>query len=147
MNRFKFLLFCVVCALHVAAQDYTAQQKSMISSISTNLTKQGYQCSVVKNGLKLLSENVSYYIEVSAEDQSMMFVSMCRYVEYGSLVRRESVNKAKSDADKAFGVKVQMMDKEVALCSEMYITKTEEFCDVLPVLLKQMKVAYKMITE
>lgn len=138
------LVFVAICA---NAQSYTSQQKQLISQISSYLSGQGYSTEEQKDGLKFKNEGTNYFVEVSKEDKSPMYLRLCRYVKYSESIKEYVVVKQLNSYNAKLGVKVCSTENGLVISAEMYVTSATEFTDVFATLLNQMKATYKQITN
>ena len=79
----KFLCLAITCFLSLScfSQDYNSAQESLRSQIKTYLTNKGFNPEKQSDGLKIKSEGVTYYVEISSEDVSPMYIRLARYVK------------------------------------------------------------------
>ncbi len=138
------LVFVAICA---SAQSYNTQQKQLISQIYSYLSSQGYPSEEQKDGLKFKNEGTTYFIEVSKEDRSPMYLRLCRYVKYSESIKQDVVVKQLNSYNAKLGVKVCNTENGLVISAEMYLTSATEFTDVFATLLNQMKATYKQITN
>lgn len=138
------LFFVSIC---VSAHTFNTKQKQLISQISNYLSSQGYSSEEQKDGLKFKNEGTNYFIEVSKEDKSPMFLRLCRYVKYSESIKQDVVVKQLNSYNAKLGIKVCSSEKGLVISAEMYVTSATEFTDVFATLLSQMKATYKQITN
>lgn len=147
MNKFLLSIAFVFAAANINAQSFNTQQKQLVSQISSYLSGQGYSADKQNNGVNFKDEGVNYYIEVSKEDKSPMFLRLCRYVEYSETIKEEVVVKNLNEYNAKLGIKVYCMDGGLVISSEMYVASSSEFTGVFPTLLNQMKAMYEQINN
>ena len=138
------LVFVAICA---SAQSYNTQQKQLISQLYSYLSSQGYSSEEQKDGLKFKNEGTNYYVEVSKDDKSPMYLRLCRYVKYSESIKQDVVAKQLNSYNAKLGVKVCSTENGLVISAEMYLTSATEFTDVFATLLNQMKATYKQITN
>lgn len=148
MSRFFLsLLLSLVSSLCMYAQSYNASQENMRNQIVNYLAKQGYTAEKQDDGLKFKNEGTNYYIEISKEDVSPMYLRLCRYVKYSDSLKQETVIKQLKSYNTKLGVKVCCTDNGIVISTEMFVASSTDFTDVFPTLLSQIKATYKTINE
>ena len=140
-------LALIFFAISTSAQSYNTQQRQLISQISSYLSGQGYSSEEQKDGLKFKNEGTNYYVEVSKDDKSPMYLRLCRYVKYSESIKQDVVAKQLNSYNAKLGVKVCSTENGLVISAEMYVTSATEFTDVFATLLSQMKATYKQITN
>ncbi len=147
MKKLLLSLALVIVTIGTSAQSYNTQQKQLISQISSYLSGQGYSSEEQKDGLKFKNEGTNYYVEVSKDDKSPMYLRLCRYVKYSESIKQDVVAKQLNSYNAKLGVKVCSTENGLVISAEMYVTSATEFTDVFATLLSQMKATYKQITN
>lgn len=147
MKKLLLSLALIFFATSTSAQSYNTQQKQLISQISSYLSGQGYSSEEQKDGLKFKNEGTNYYVEVSKDDKSPMYLRLCRYVKYSESIKQDVVAKQLNSYNAKLGVKVCSTENGLVISAEMYVTSATEFTDVFATLLSQMKATYKQITN
>lgn len=147
MKKVLLSLVLVIVTIGTSAQSYNTQQKQLISQISSYLSGQGYSSEEQKDGLKFKNEGTNYYVEVSKDDKSPMYLRLCRYVKYSESIKQDVVAKQLNSYNAKLGVKVCSTENGLVVSAEMYVTSATEFTDVFATLLSQMKATYKQITN
>lgn len=147
MRKLLSLAVCFFLTINIFAQTYSTEQKRLISDISSYLSKEGYSPEEQKDGLKFRSEGTNYYVEVSSEDKSPMFLRLCRYVRFSDEIKPEKAVNELNSYNAKLAVKVSSTDNGLVLASEMFVRKQSDFTDVFPTLLMLIKATYQQITE
>lgn len=147
MKKFILFLFATLFTCSIYAQNYNSAQENMRSQIVNYLAKQGYTAEIQDDGLKFKNEGTNYYIEISKEDVSPMYLRLCRYVKYSESLKQETIIKQLKSYNTKLGVKVCCTDNGIVISSEMFVASSTDFTDVFPTLLSQIKAAYKTINE
>lgn len=147
MKKFILFLFAALLTCSVYAQNYNAAQENMRNQIVNYLAKQGYTAEKQDDGLKFKNEGTNYYIEISKEDVSPMYLRLCRYVKYSDSLKQETVIKQLRSYNTKLGVKVCCTDNGIVISTEMFVASSTDFTDVFPTLLSQIKATYKTINE
>lgn len=147
MKKNCLLLVLILMSIGMSAQNYSTQQKKLISQISSYLSTEGYLAESQKDGLKFKHEGVNYYVEVSEEDQSPMFVRLCRYVKYSETIKQEDVVKKLNTYNAKLGIKVSCQENSLSIAAEMFVSSSSDLTDVFPTLLQQIKATYSQITD
>ena len=147
MKKLLLSLALIFFAISTSAQSYNTQQRQLISQISSYLSGQGYSSEEQKDGLKFKNEGTNYYVEVSKDDKSPMYLRLCRYVKYSESIKQDVVVKQLNSYNAKLGVKVCSTENGLVISAEMYLTSATEFTDVFATLLNQMKATYKQITN
>lgn len=147
MKKLLLSLALFLVSISVSAQSYSTQQKQLISQISSYLSGKGYSAEEQKDGLKFKNEGTNYFIEVSKEDKSPMYLRLCRYVKYSESIKQDVVAKQLNSYNAKLGVKVCSTENGLVISAEMFVTSATEFTDVFATLLNQMKATYKQITN
>lgn len=147
MKKTLLSLLFLLGVASIYAQEYNYLQRQLVSDISSHLSTLGYTPEKQRDGLKFKNEGTTYYIEVSQEDTSPMYLRLCRYVKYSESLAQEKVLRDLNSYNKKLGVKVCGTETGVVISAEMYLTSSSMFTDVLPTLLSQIKVTYKQIIE
>ncbi len=147
MKKLLMSLALIFFAISTSAQSYNTQQRQLISQISSYLSGQGYSSEEQKDGLKFKNEGTNYYVEVSKDDKSPMYLRLCRYVKYSESIKQDVVAKQLNSYNAKLGVKVCSTENGLVISAEMYVTSATEFTDVFATLLSQMKATYKQITN
>lgn len=147
MKKLLLSLALFLVSIGVSAQSYSTQQKQLISQISSYLSGKGYSAEEQKDGLKFKNEGTNYFIEVSKEDKSPMYLRLCRYVKYSESIKQDVVAKQLNSYNAKLGVKVCSTENGLVISAEMFVTSATEFTDVFATLLNQMKATYKQITN
>lgn len=145
MKKILFSIALVFVATIIHAQDYNTKQKQLVVQISNYLSGQGYSSEEQKDGLKFKNEGTNYYIEISKEDKSPMYLRLCRYVKYSDTIKPETVAKQLNSYNAKLGIKVCSTENGLVISAEMYVTSAADFTDVFTTLLSQMKATYKQI--
>ena len=80
----KFLCVAMICFLSLScfSQDYNSTQENLRSQIKSYLINKGFDPENQSDGLKIMSEGVAYYVEISTDDISPMYIRLARYVKY-----------------------------------------------------------------
>ena len=147
MKKIIISLMLLFAVTSINAQSYNTQQKQLISQISNYLSEQGYSAEEQKDGLKFKNEGTNYFVEVSKEDKSPMYLRLCRYVKYSDTIKPETVAKQLNSYNAKLGIKVCSTENGLVISAEMYVTSAAEFTDVFATLLSQMKETYKQINS
>lgn len=147
MKKLLLSLALFLVSIFVSAQSYNTQQKQLISQISSYLSGKGYSAEEQKDGLKFKNEGTNYFVEVSKDDKSPMYLRLCRYVKYSESIKQDVVAKQLNSYNAKLGVKVCSTENGLVISAEMYVTSATEFTDVFATLLNQMKATYKQITN
>lgn len=147
MKRFAFFLMLTLFSCNFYAQSYNSTQENMRNQIVNYLAKQGYTAEKQDDGLKFKNEGTNYYIEISKEDVSPMYLRLCRYVKYSDSLKQETVIKQLKSYNTKLGVKVCCTDNGIVISTEMFVASSSDFTDVFPTLLSQIKATYKTINE
>ena len=145
MKRTFLSLVLIAVFASMSAQDYSTQQKQLITQISSYLSKEGYLAESQKDGLKFKHEGINYYVEVSEDDRSPMFVRLCRYVKYSDKIKQEEVVKHLNSYNAKLGIKVGCSDNSLHIAAEMFVSSASDFTEVFPTLLRQIKATYNQI--
>lgn len=147
MKKFILFLFAALLTCSMYAQNYNSAQENMRTQIVNYLAKQGYTAEKQDDGLKFKNEGANYYIEISKEDVSPMYLRLCRYVKYSDSLKQETVMKQLKSYNTILGVKVCCTDNSIVISTEMFVASSTDFTDVFPTLLSQIKATYKTINE
>lgn len=147
MKKFILFLFAALLTCSMYAQNYNSAQENMRTQIVNYLAKQGYTAEKQDDGLKFKNEGTNYYIEISKEDVSPMYLRLCRYVKYSNSLKQETVIKQLKSYNTKLGVKVCCTDNGIVISAEMFVVLSTDFTDVFPTLLSQIKATYKTINE
>ncbi len=147
MKKILFLFAFTWLTISMYAQTYNAEQKRLIADISSYLSKEGYSPEEQKDGLRFRSEGTNYYVEVSSEDKSPMFLRLCRYVRFSDEIKQEDALKELNSYNMKLAVKVSSTDNGLILASEMFVRRHTDFTDVFPTLLSLIKATYQQISE
>ena len=147
MRKVLLFLFATMFAGSMYAQSYNASQENMRNQIVNYLAKQGYTAEKRDDGLKFKNEGTNYYIEISKEDVSPMYLRLCRYIKYSDSLKQETVIKQLKSYNTKLGVKVCCTDNGIVISAEMFVASSTDFTDVFPILLSQIKATYKTINE
>ena len=145
MKRIILSFALIFVITNISAQSYNTQQKQLISQISNYLSGQGYSAETQKDGLKFKNEGTNYFVEVSQDDKSPMYLRLCRYVKFSETIKQDVVAKQLNSYNAKLGVKVCSTENGLVISAEMYVTSATEFTDVFTTLLNQMKATYKQI--
>lgn len=147
MKKFILFLFAALLTCSMYAQNYNSAQENMRNQIVNYLAKQGYTAEKQDDGLNFKNEGTNYYIEISKEDVSPMYLRLCRYVKYSDSLKQETVIKQLKSYNTKLGVKVCCTDNGIVISTEMFVASSTDFTDVFPTLLSQIKATYKTINE
>lgn len=147
MRKLILFLYAAFFTCSMYAQSYNASQENMRNQIVNYLTQQGYTAEKQDDGLKFKNEGTNYYIEISKEDVSPMYLRLCRYVKYSDSLKQETVIKQLKSYNTKLGVKVCCTDNGIVISTEMFVASSTDFTDVFPTLLSQIKATYKTINE
>ncbi|WP_285822005.1 hypothetical protein [Xylanibacter muris] len=147
MKKFILFLFAALLTCSMYAQNYNSAQENMRNQIVNYLAKQGYTAEKQDDGLKFKNEGTNYYIEISKEDVSPMYLRLCRYVKYSDSLKQETVIKQLKSYNTKLGVKVCCTDNGIVISTEMFVASSTDFTDIFPILLSQIKATYKTINE
>jgi hypothetical protein len=147
MKKILLSIALVFMTTIICAQTYNTQQKQLISEVQGYLSGQGYSAEEQEDGLKFKNEGINYFVEVSKEDQSPMFLRLCRYVKYSDTIKQEVVTKQLNTYNAKLGIKVSIAENGLVISTEMYVKKASDFTNVFPTLLSQIKATYKQITD
>ena len=147
MKRFAFFVMLTLFSCNFYAQSYNSTHENMRNQIVNYLAKQGYTAEKQDDGLKFKNEGTNYYIEISKEDVSPMYLRLCRYVKYSDSLKQETVIKQLKSYNTKLGVKVCCTDNGIVISTEMFVASSTDFTDVFPTLLSQIKATYKTINE
>ena len=141
------MVAAVLLTANVYAQNYTAQQKRVLSEISSYVSKAGYSVEEKENGLKFKDDGAVYYVEMSQEDTNPLFVRICRYVPFKSTLKKEVVKENIVDLNSTYGIKTIIRDNEVLLASDMFLTKASQLTNVFHTIMKEFSYVYEELTE
>lgn len=141
------ILLLGIFSLGVNAQDYTSSQLDLIKSVQEFLDTEGYHPERQDDGLKFTKNGASYYVEVSKEDTSPMYLRLRRYVRYSDKLSKESIGKNINDYNVKYGVKALCRENAVVLSLEMYLSDASQFIGIFDKCMYQLMSAYRNLTE
>lgn len=147
MKKIFFSLMLLLCSAAIDAQTYTASQEQLRSEISSYLSRRGLNPQKQSDGLKFVSENSTFYIEIDPAERKPMFVRLCRYVKWDDTLTPSKLKSNIEDYSVVRAIKVSCHEKYARFSVELFLTDSEEFTDVFDDLLYQVKYACKKINE
>lgn len=145
----KFLCLAITCFLSLScfSQDYNSAQESLRNQIKTYLTNKGFNPENQSDGLKIKSEGVTYYVEISSEDVSPMYIRLARYVKYSDDLTHKKLYANINQYNVKFCAKVTPLKNSILISAEMYLNQASEFYVAFDTLLEQVKSATETLKD
>lgn len=147
MRRVLFLAIACFLSLSCFSQGYTPAQESVRSQIKTYLMDKGYSPENQSDGLKIKSNGVTYYVELSVSDTSPMYIRLARYIKYTDDLTHTKVYTNINQYNGKYCAKVSPQRNLIVISAEMYFNQASEFNAAFETLLEQVKSAYEIIDE
>ena len=145
----KFLCVAMICFLSLScfSQDYNSTQENLRSQIKSYLINKGFDPENQSDGLKIMSEGVAYYVEISTDDISPMYVRLARYVKYSDDLTHKKLYANINQYNVKFCAKVTPLKNSILISAEMYLNQASEFNAAFDTLLEQVKSATQTLKD
>ena len=145
----KFLCVAMICFLSLScfSQDYNSTQENLRSQIKSYLINKGFDPENQSDGLKIMSEGVAYYVEISSGDVSPMYVRLARYVKYSDDLTHKKLYANINQYNVKFCAKVTPLKNSILISAEMYLNQASEFNAAFDTLLEQVKSATQTLKD
>ena len=129
MRKYLLLALIQLCALQtLMADDLNSAQLKLRSDIQTFLKEEGFMPEIDSDGdIKFKKEGFTYYVSVSSNDESPMYITLFCPFSYPDDITRETLFMASAELNKYKGVKVMCYDKSYNIQCNMYLTTAEPF--------------------
>ena len=145
----KFLCVAMICFLSLScfSQDYNSTQENLRSQIKSYLINKGFDPENQSDGLKIMSEGVAYYVEISTDDSSPMYIRLARYVKYSDDLTHKKLYANINQYNVKFCAKVTPLKNSILISAEMYLNQASEFNAAFDTLLEQVKSATQTLKD
>ena len=145
----KFLCVAMICFLSLScfSQDYNYTQENLRSQIKSYLINKGFDPENQSDGLKIMSEGVAYYVEISTDDISPMYIRLARYVKYSDDLAHKKLYANINQYNVKFCAKVTPLKNSILISAEMYLNQASEFNATFDTLLEQVKSATQTLKD
>lgn len=145
----KFLCVAIICFLSLScfSQDYNSTQENLRSQIKSYLINKGVDPEDQSDGLKIKSEGVTYYVEISTVDVSPMYIRLARYVKYSDDLTYKKIYNNINQYNVKYCAKVTPLKKSILISAEMYLNQASEFNVAFETLLQQVKSATQTLKD
>ena len=145
----KFLCVAMICFLSLScfSQDYNSTQENLRSQIKSYLINKGFDPENQSDGLKIMSEGVAYYVEISTDDISPMYIRLARYVKYSDDLTHKKLYANINQYNVKFCAKVTPLKNSILISAEMYLNQASEFNAAFDTLLEQVKSATQRLKD
>ncbi len=145
----KFLCVAMICFLSLScfSQDYNSTQENLRSQIKSYLINKGFDPENQSDGLKIMSEGVAYYVEISTDDISPMYIRLARYVKYSDDLTHKKLYANINQYNVKFCAKVTPLKNSILISAEMYLNQASEFNAAFDTLLEQVKSATQTLKD
>ena len=145
----KFLCVARICFLSLScfSQDYNSTQENLRSQIKSYLINKGFDPENQSDGLKIMSEGVAYYVEISTDDISPMYIRLARYVKYSDDLTHKKLYANINQYNVKFCAKVTPLKNSILISAEMYLNQASEFNVAFDTLLEQVKSATETLKD
>ena len=145
----KFLCVAMICFLSLScfSQDYNSTQENLRSQIKSYLINKGFDPENQSDGLKIMSEGVAYYVEISTDDISPMYIRLARYVKYSDDLTHKKLYANINQYNVKFCAKVTPLKNSILISAEMYLNQASEFNAAFNTLLEQVKSATQTLKD
>ena len=145
----KFLCVAMICFLSLScfSQDYNSTQENPRSQIKSYLINKGFDPENQSDGLKIMSEGVAYYVEISTDDISPMYIRLARYVKYSDDLTHKKLYANINQYNVKFCAKVTPLKNSILISAEMYLNQASEFNAAFDTLLEQVKSATQTLKD
>ena len=145
----KFLCLAMICFLSLScfSQDYNSTQENLRSQIKSYLINKGFDPENQSDGLKIMSEGVAYYVEISTDDISPMYIRLARYVKYSDDLTHKKLYANINQYNVKFCAKVTPLKNSILISAEMYLNQASEFNAAFDTLLEQVKSATQTLKD
>ena len=145
----KFLFVAMICFLSLScfSQDYNSTQENLRSQIKSYLINKGFDPENQSDGLKIMSEGVAYYVEISTDDISPMYIRLARYVKYSDDLTHKKLYANINQYNVKFCAKVTPLKNSILISAEMYLNQASEFNAAFDTLLEQVKSATQTLKD
>lgn len=130
MKRFLMLAMLLVAFLAANAEEYTARQETLRTSIENSLRRKGYTVEKVDDGLKFISDGNTWYVEIDKKAENPMFVRLCRYIKFDDNVKREKMMENLMNLNRKYVIKAACKEKNLLVCADMFVSNGEQFMSV-----------------
>ena len=145
----KFLCVAMICFLSLScfSQDYNSTQENLRSQIKSYLINKGFDPENQSDGLKIMSEGVAYYVEISTDDISPMYIRLARYVKSSDDLTHKKLYANINQYNVKFCAKVTPLKNSILISAEMYLNQASEFNVAFDTLLEQVKSATETLKD
>ena len=145
----KFLCVAMICFLSLScfSQDYNSTQENLRSQIKSYLINKGFDPENQSDGLKIMSEGVAYYVEISTDDISPLYIRLARYVKYSDDLTHKKLYANINQYNVKFCAKVTPLKNSILISAEMYLNQASEFNAAFDTLLEQVKSATQTLKD
>lgn len=129
MKKYLLFLFVHVCAIHVlVAADLTPSQIKLRNEIQAFLKEEGFMPEIDSDGdIRFKKEGNTYYIEVSRNDESPMYVSLYTLYNYSEKYDKDIVVLATEELNRYKGVKIVCYETYLSIQGNMFVVSSEAF--------------------
>lgn len=137
----KFLCLAITCFLSLScfSQNYNSVQENLRRQIKSYLMNKGFNPENQSDGLKIKSEGVTYYVEISTDDISPMYIRLARYVKYSDDLTHKKLYTNINQYNVKYCAKVTPLKNSILISAEMYLNEASEFNVAFETLLEQVK--------
>ncbi len=139
MKRILLALLLCVYVLTARGAVYSSSQEALRTGVETNLKKAGIPFERRSDGLMFTKGGENYYIEIDENEQSPMYIRLCKYIKFNDKFRRQDALKELPSYNNFVGVKAYCKEKNLILSAEMFVTSAVHFNDVFDNLLALME--------
>lgn len=145
MKRLLIFIVLVGSLLSSYAAGFTDKQEALRAGIEKSLKSKGYTVEKQDDGLRFISDGITYFIEISKDDSNPMYVRLVRYIKFDDKIRRDAVMAKLKEYNSTYAVKAYCKEKNLILSAEMFVTSADQFTYVFSDLFSLMKIAAENI--
>ena len=142
----KIKLFILACMMMFTGSAFAqqkslnVQQQNLRSSIMSFLRDEGYQPSIDDDGdIKFKRQGDIYYVIVSENDESPMYIRLAKYFEYGTKMTKQKVRESCEEINKYKMLKLSPLNNSFCMDIVLYVTNSQAFTAIFNKVIKIME--------
>lgn len=127
------------CVCSYAEKSFSAEQLALRNSLKSFLQSEGFVPTIDSDGdIKFKRNGDTYYILVSDNNKSPMYIKLAKYFNYSETVTKTKINLYAAEVNLYKMAKLTALDNSYSIGAELFLTSSSAFTTIFYKLLDVM---------